>query len=133
MLKWLVTGREGGEAVLGSISSQPRSVSVNNTDDPLAAAVGCNSDNNNYNLYKVNRLVIMEIRLGELPQRKLTSCPLISFHILLRRLEIPWKQIHHFSIPPRIFINKIIWIGISQGIFPQCHSNDGGNVSDQGR
>ena len=91
MLKWLVTGREGGEAVLGSISSQPRSVSLNNTDDPLAAAVGCNSDNNNYNLYKVNRLVIMEIRLGELPQRKLTSCPLISFHILLRRLEIPWK------------------------------------------
>ena len=89
MLKWLVTGREGGEAVLGSISSQPRSVSVNNTDDPLAAAVGCNSDNNNYNLFKVNRLVIMEKRPGELPQRKLTSCPLISFHILLRRLEIP--------------------------------------------
>ena len=55
MLKWLVTGREGGEAVLGSISSQTRSTAVNNTDDPLAAAVGCNSDNNNFNLFKVNR------------------------------------------------------------------------------
>lgn len=56
MLKWLVTGREGGEAVADPINiSQTRSISVNNTDDPLAAAVGSNSDNNNYNLYKVNR------------------------------------------------------------------------------
>ena len=57
MLKWLVTGRDGGEAVVDPISSQTRrSISViNNTEDPLAAAVGCNSDNNNYNLFKVNR------------------------------------------------------------------------------
>ena len=56
MLKWLVTGRDGGEAVVDPISSQTRrSIDVINTEDPLAAAVGCNSDNNNYNLFKVNR------------------------------------------------------------------------------
>ena len=59
MLKWLVTGRDGGEAVVDPVSSQTRrSIAVINTEDPLAAAVGCNSDNNNYNLFKVNRLGI---------------------------------------------------------------------------
>ena len=71
MLKWLVTGREGGEAVLGSISSQPRSTAVNNTDDPLAAAVGCNSDNNNFNLFKVNRLVILGKTTGRIASEKM--------------------------------------------------------------
>ena len=72
MLKWLVTGREGGEAVSDPINiSQTRSISVNNTDDPLAAAVGCNSDNNNYNLFKVNRLVILEETTGKITSEKI--------------------------------------------------------------
>lgn len=71
MLKWLVTGREGGEAVVDPINiSQTRSIVVNNTDDPLAAAVGCDSDNNNYNLYKVNRSDILGKLTAALRQRK---------------------------------------------------------------
>ena len=65
MLKWLVTGRDGGEAVVDPNVSvrnvaRPRTqaISINNTDDPLAAAVGYNSETNNYNLFKVNRSVL---------------------------------------------------------------------------
>ena len=76
MLKWLVTGRDGGEAVVDPVSSQTRrSIAVINTEDPLAAAVGCNSDNNNYNLFKVNRYkdrfsVLSFKWAGNLRQRK---------------------------------------------------------------
>ena len=76
MLKWLVTGRDGGEAVVDPVSSQTRrSIAVINTEDPLAAAVGCNSDNNNYNLFKVNRykdrFYVLSFKwAGNLRQRK---------------------------------------------------------------
>ena len=75
MLKWLVTGRDGGEAGVDPISSQTRSIAVINTEDPLAAAVGCNSDNNNYNLFKVNRykdrFYVLSFKwAGNLRQRK---------------------------------------------------------------